>query len=180
MVSSACSRLGSSTIAPRAKLSSTADDFIAEARKRPEISSIYSKFNPRTPAFRLEVDREKAKAQYVSLDDINSTLQSYLGSFYVNDFTFQNRNWQVNIQADPNYRMRVEDIWHLEVRNAKGDRVPLATLIHVKNTSGPAIVNHYNLYPSAEITGILTPDTSSSHALATVVTEAQSTDNPMP
>ena len=57
--------------------------------------------------------------------------------------------------------MRVEDIGRLEVRNAKGDRVPLATLIHVKNTSGPAIVNHYNLYPSAEITGILAPGTSS-------------------
>ncbi len=74
-------------------------------------------------------------------------MQSYLGSYYVNDFTFQNRNWQVNIQADPKYRMRVEDIGRLEVRNASGDRVPLATLIHVKDTSGPAIVNHYNSLP---------------------------------
>ena len=97
----------------------------------------------------------------MSLDDVNNTLQAYLGSYYVNDFTFQNRNWQVNIQADPKYRMRVEDIGRLEVRNAKGDRVPLATLIHVKDTSGPAIVNHYNLFPSAEITGILAPGTSS-------------------
>ena len=88
-------------------------------------------------------------------------MQAYLGSYYVNDFTFQNRNWQVNVQADPKYRMRVEDIGRLEVRNAKGDRVPLATLIHVKDTTGPAIVNHYNLYPSAEITGILAPGTSS-------------------
>ncbi len=88
-------------------------------------------------------------------------MQAYLGSFYVNDFFFQDRNWQVNIQADPRYRMRVEDIGRLEVRNAAGNRVPLATLIKVKNTAGPAVVNHYNLFPSAELTGILDPGISS-------------------
>ena len=123
--------------------------------------ALFSTFSVTQPQIFVEIDREKAKAQAVSLDDVNNTLQSYLGSYYVNDFTFQNRNWQVNIQADPKYRMRVEDIGRLEVRNAKGDRVPLATLIHVKDTSGPAIVNHYNLYPSAEITGILAPGISS-------------------
>ena len=98
-------------------------------------------FSVAQPQIFVEIDREKAKAQLVSLDDVNNTLQSYLGSYYVNDFTFQNRNWQVNIQADPKFRMRVEDIGRLEVRNIKGDRVPLATIIKVKNTSGPAIVN---------------------------------------
>jgi multidrug efflux pump len=132
-----------------------------EGQRRPGIAALFSTFSVTQPQIFVEIDREKAKAQSVSLDDVNGTLQAYLGSFYVNDFTFQNRNWQVNIQADPNYRMRVEDIGRLEVRNAKGDRVPLATLIHVKDTSGPAIVNHYNLYPSAEITGILAPGTSS-------------------
>ena len=132
-----------------------------EGQRQPGIAALFSTFSVTQPQIFVEIDREKAKAQSVSLDDVNNTLQSYLGSYYVNDFTFQNRNWQVNIQADPKYRMRVEDIGRLEVRNAKGDRVPLATLIHVKNTSGPAIVNHYNLYPSAEITGILAPGTSS-------------------
>jgi len=130
-------------------------------QRQPGIAALFSTFSVTQPQVFVEIDREKAKAQSVSLDDVNNTLQSYLGSYYVNDFTFQNRNWQVNIQADPKYRMRVEDIGRLEVRNAKGDRVPLATLIHIKNTSGPAIVNHYNLYPSAEITGILAPGTSS-------------------
>ena len=132
-----------------------------QGQRQPGIAALISTFSVNQPQIFVEIDREKAKAQSVSLDDVNNTLQSYLGSYYVNDFTFQNRNWQVNIQADPKYRMRVEDIGRLEVRNAKGDRVPLATLIHVKNTSGPAIVNHYNLYPSAEITGILSPGTSS-------------------
>jgi len=135
-------------------------------QRQPGIAALFSTFSVTQPQIFVEIDREKAKAQSVSLDDVNNTLQSYLGSFYVNDFTFQNRNWQVNIQADPKYRMRVEDIGRLEVRNAKGDRVPLATLIHVKNTSGPAIVNHYNLYPSAEITGILAPGTSSRQGIA--------------
>jgi hydrophobe/amphiphile efflux-1 (HAE1) family protein len=132
-----------------------------EGQRQPGIAALFSTFSVNQPQIFVEIDREKAKAQSVSLDDVNNTLQSYLGSFYVNDFTFQNRNWQVNVQADPKYRMRVEDIGRLEVRNAKGDRVPLATLIHVRNTSGPAIVNHYNLYPSAEITGILMPGVSS-------------------
>ena len=132
-----------------------------EGQRQPGIGALFSTFSVTQPQIFVDIDREKAKAQSVSLDDVNNTLQSYLGSYYVNDFTFQNRNWQVNVQADPKYRMRVEDIGRLEVRNASGDRVPLATLIHVKNTSGPAIVNHYNLYPSAEITGILAPGVSS-------------------
>jgi multidrug efflux pump len=130
-------------------------------QRQPGIAALFSTFSVTQPQIFVEIDREKAKAQSVSIDDVSNTLQTYLGSYYVNDFTFQNRNWQVNIQADPKYRMRIEDIGRLEVRNAKSSRVPLATMIQVKNTSGPAIVNHYNLYPSAEITGILVPGTSS-------------------
>ena len=70
------------------------------------------------------------------------------------------------MQADPRYRMRVEDIGNLEVRNAAGDRVPLRTLINVRDDSGPAIVNHYNLYPSAEINGGTAPGVSSGQAIA--------------
>jgi multidrug efflux pump len=120
------------------------------------------------PQLFVDIDREKAKAAKISLDDINRTLQSNLGSFYVNDFTFQNRNWQVNVQADPESRLRVEDIGALEVRNSSGDRVPLRTLINVRNDSGPAVVNHYNLYPSAEINGSAAPGVSSGQSIATM------------
>src|SRR4029079_16733621 len=106
------------------------------------------------------------KAQGINLKDIDSTLQAYLGSFYVNDFFFQDRNWQVNLQAAPSYRMKIEDIGNLEVRNGSGDRVPLRTLIDVRYDSGPAIVNHYNLYPSAEINGNTAPGVSSGQAIA--------------
>ena len=137
-----------------------------EGNQDPRLAGLFSSFSVTQPQLYVEIDREKAKAQKITLDDINETLQAYLGSFYVNDFTFQNRNWQVNVQADPSYRMKIEDIGNLEVRNADGDRVPLRTLINVRNDSGPAIVNHYNLYPSAEINGSTAPGVSSGQAIA--------------
>jgi multidrug efflux pump subunit AcrB len=113
----------------------------------------------------VDIDREKAKAQGVSVAEINNTLQAYLGSVYVNDFLFQDRNWQVNVQADPRFRIRVEDIGRLEVRNSAGSRVPLSALIQVRDMAGPAVVNHFNLYPSAEITGVSAPGVSSRQAI---------------
>jgi multidrug efflux pump len=88
-----------------------------------------------------------------------------MGSVYVNDFTFQNRNWQVNVQADPAYRARIDDLGAVEVRNDRGERVPLRTLVNIRNETGPAVVNHYNLYPSAEINGNTAPGTSSGQAI---------------
>ncbi|MGE5820765.1 MAG: efflux RND transporter permease subunit, partial [Deltaproteobacteria bacterium] len=135
---------------------------IVEAGQRdPSFTGLFTSFGVTQPQLFVDIDREKAKAQNVSLDEINTTLQTYLGSIYVNDFSFQGRNWQVNIQADPSFRDKTPDIGRLEVRNGAGERVPLDTFIHVKNTSGPAIVNHYNIYPSAEVNIIPAPGVSS-------------------
>jgi multidrug efflux pump len=132
----------------------------------PQLGALFSSFSVTQPQIFVDIDREKAKAQGVTLDEINKTLQASLGSFYVNDFTFQNRNWQVNVQADPSARLRVEDIGALEVRNGAGDRVPLRTLASIRNDSGPAVVNHYNLYPSAEINGSAAAGVSSGQAIS--------------
>src|SRR5262249_33721708 len=129
-----------------------------------QLVGLFSSFSVTQPQLFVDVDEEKAKAQKIKLQDIDATLQAYLGSVYVNDFFFQNRNWQVNLQAAPKYRMEVKDIGNLEVRNGKGDRVPLRTLIKVRYDSGPAVVNHYNLYPSAEINGSTAPGVSSGQA----------------
>ena len=83
-----------------------------------------------------------------------------------NDFTRFGRNWQVNVQADSQFRARPEDIGKLKVRNAAGQMVPLQTLVKVRDISGPAIVNRYNMYPSAEINGNMAPGTSSGQAIA--------------
>jgi multidrug efflux pump subunit AcrB len=135
---------------------------IVEAGQRDaSFAGLFSSFGVAQPQLFVDIDREKAKAQNISLDEINLTLQAYLGSFYVNDFSFQGRNWQVNVQADPSFRDQMPDIGRLEVRNGAGERVPLETVIKIKNTSGPAIVNHYNIYPSAEVNIIPAPGVSS-------------------
>jgi multidrug efflux pump len=134
----------------------------------PRLVGLFSSFTVSQPQVFVEIDEEKAKAQQIKLQDIDATLQAYLGAYYVNDFFFQDRNWQVNIQAAPSSRMQVEDIGNLDVRNGKGERVPLRTLVKVHYASGPAIVNHYNLYPSAEINGNTAPGVSSGQAITIV------------
>ena len=146
-------------------LQGSVQNFAEEARNQPGLVGVFSTFSVTQPQLYAEIDREKAKAASVSLEDIHATLQTYLGSTYVNDFSFQNRNWQVNVQADPRFRMRTEDIGKLEVRNAAGVRVPLGTFLKLRNTSGPALVNHYNLFPSAELNGATAPGVSSGQAI---------------
>jgi multidrug efflux pump len=126
---------------------------------------LFSSFSANQPQLYVDVDRVKAKRQGVALNDVFETLQVYLGSAYVNDITWFNRNWQVNVQADARYRLRPEDVGKLRVRNASGDMVPLETMITVRDVTGPAIVNHYNSKPSAEISGGTAPGFSSGQAI---------------
>jgi multidrug efflux pump len=149
-------------------LQGSVENLADEGNRDPRLAGLFTSFSVTQPQLYVKVDEEKAKAQQIKLQDIDATLQSYLGSFYVNDFFFQNRNWQVNLQAAPKYRMKIDDIGNLEVRNASGNRVPLRTLITVQYDSGPAIVNHYNLYPSAEINGGTAPGVSSGQAISIV------------
>ncbi|MHB0961042.1 MAG: efflux RND transporter permease subunit [Pirellulaceae bacterium] len=151
-------------------LQGAVQNFADETRSRPELMGVFSTFSVAQPQLYVEIDREKTKAQNVSLDEVHTALQAYLGAAYVNDFSFQNRSWQVNIQADPQYRTRVEDIGNLEVRNTAGHTVPLRTLINVKNISGPSIVNRYNQYPSAELNGAAAPGVSTGEAVALMET----------
>src|SRR5262249_1974891 len=102
---------------------------------------LFSSFRANQPQLYVDVDRVKAKSLGVSLSDVFNTMQVYLGSSYVNDFTRFGRNWQVNAQADSSYRIRPDDVGKLQVRNANGDMVPLATLVHVRDTTGPVLVN---------------------------------------
>ncbi len=141
---------------------------------QPGLVGLFSSFSASQPQLYVDIDRTKAKAAGVQLDDVFDTLQIYLGSAYVNDITKFNRNWQVNVQADARFRLRPEDIGKLKVRNASGGMVPLSTLIEVRDVTGPAIVNHYKLYPSAEISGGTREGTSSGQAIAIMDSLAQS------
>jgi multidrug efflux pump len=137
----------------------------AKGNAQPGLVGLFSSFSANQPQLYVDVDRVKAKRQGVALNDLFETLQVYLGSVYVNDITLFNRNWQVNVQADARYRLRPEDVGKLKVRNAAGEMVPLNTMITVTDVAGPAIVNHYNSKPSAEISGNTAPGVSSGQAI---------------
>lgn len=147
-------------------LQASVANVIDQGNGQSSLAGLFSTFSANQPQLYVDVDRVKAQAQGVDLDTVFDTLQAYLGSAYVNDITLYNRNWQVNVQADANYRLRIEDVGKLKVRNNRGEMVPLSTMITVKDITGPAVVNHYNLYPSAEINGGPAPGTSSGQALS--------------
>ncbi len=138
---------------------------VAAANQTPGVTGLYTTFRAQTPQLFIDIDRAKAKEMGVAMSDIFSTLQIYLGSLYVNDFTLFNRSYQVTAQADAQFRLKPEDIGNLKTRNAKGDMVPLSTVVTVKNITGPDRVVHYNMYPAADITGSPAPGYSSGQAI---------------
>jgi len=134
---------------------------------------LFSSYSANQPQYELPVDREMAVARDVSLTELYDTLGVYFGSAYVNDFTRFGRNWQVIVQADPVFRKEIRDLSTLKVRNRKGKMVSLETFVKEEPTTGPAIVNRYNMYPSAEITGATNPGTSSGDAIRIMETLAK-------
>ena len=147
-------------------LQGSVENVIRTASAQPGLTGMFSGFRANQPQIYLDINRTQAKASGVALNDLFITLQTYLGSSYVNDFTRFGRNWQVIAQADAGFRQKVSDIGRLKVRNASGGMVPVSSLVRVVDTAGPSIVNHYNLYPSAEINGNTSPGTSSGQAIA--------------
>ncbi|HWZ14043.1 MAG TPA: multidrug efflux RND transporter permease subunit [Mucilaginibacter sp.] len=139
--------------------------FIAAVNKRPEIGKAFSFFTAHTPAYQLTIDREKAKKLGVSISDINSALQTYMGSAFINDFTIYGRNFHVLAQADTNYRTNIQNIGQYFVRNQAGTMVPLSTLTSYKVIENAPLISHFNLFRSAEIDGSSAPGYSSGDAI---------------
>ncbi|RME96026.1 MAG: hydrophobe/amphiphile efflux-1 family RND transporter, partial [Alphaproteobacteria bacterium] len=110
-------------------------------------------------------DRQQVKTLDIPLDAVFTTLQAYLGSVYVNDFNKFGRTYQVNVQADADFRRFREDIGRLEVRNRRGQMIPLRTVVSVEKTFGPHVIRRYNMYPAASINGSAAPGFSSGQAL---------------
>ncbi len=126
---------------------------IQEASKRPELMGLYSTFRIQVPQMDINVDREQAMLQGIPLEEVFNALQVYLGSLYVNDFNMFGRTYQVNAQADIDYRLDPEQILSYKVRSASGKMVPLGAVLEITPTIGPDRVMHYNGYPSAELNG---------------------------
>jgi HAE1 family hydrophobic/amphiphilic exporter-1 len=129
------------------------------------LQRVFSTFAANTPQLLIEVDRNKAKALGVSIDDIFSTLQTLLGSQYVNDFNLQQRTYRVYVQADKEFRSNPSDIGQLYVRSQQDQMIPLSNLVKITPTTGAQTINHYNLFRAIEITGSAAPGFSSGQAI---------------
>ena len=147
-------------------LGGTSFRMMVNGSQTPGLAQVFTTFTTRVPQIFVTVDRVKAKSMGVALADLNDTLQTYLGSLYVNDFNRFGRTYQVTAQADANFRLHAEDIARLKTRNAAGDMVPLGTLVDVHETTGPDKVIRYNMYPAADINGVALPGVSSGQAIA--------------
>ena len=147
----------------------------------PALTGLRPNFNANTPQIAVEVDRVRASQLQVSLQDIFSTLQIFLGSAYVNDFNQFDRAYRVYVQADSQFRSNPDDIKRLYVRSAAtngaqtGQMIPLSNLVKITQVNGPSIINHYNLFRSVEINGAAAPGSSSGQAITAMQTVAQET-----
>ena len=131
-----------------------------------QLVGMYSPFTANDPQVTVAIDRQKAKALGVSMQQISSTMGTFMGSTYVNDFDFNNRSYRVYVQADQQFRNTAQDLRQFYVRSDAGQMVPLDNLVAVKETSGPQVIYHYNLFRSAEIDGSPAPGLSSGQGLA--------------
>lgn len=148
-------------------------NFVAEVNKRPEIGRAVSFFTARTPGYKVDVDREKCKKLGVSISDVYNTMQTYLGSRYINDFTIYGRNFRVVAQADTMFRGDIKNLEQYYVRNQSGDLLPLSALITYQTTESAPLITHYNLFRSAEITGGPKDGYSSGQAIAALKETAE-------
>jgi hydrophobic/amphiphilic exporter-1 (mainly G- bacteria), HAE1 family len=134
-----------------AKLQAAVDAVVANASTQSSLQRVQASFRSGVPQYSVEVDRVKTETLQVSVDQVFSTLAGYLGSSYVDQFNKFGRTFQVFVQADSQYRLRIEDIANLTVRNKSGNMIPLGTLVTIKPVVGPSLISLYNLYPSATV-----------------------------
>jgi len=142
-----------------------ANKMIGAANQRPEIGAAFTQFAANTPQIEVEVFRTRAKALGVEIDDVFDTLQSYLGSQYVNDFVLGQRQYRVYVQADGDFRSHPQDIEKLYVRSTDGQLISLATLVSLKEFTGPQTITHYNLFRAIKIQGSPAPGYSTGQAI---------------
>ena len=133
------------------------------------LTGMNTTFTSNDPQLLVSVDREKAKAMGVPFNQVTASLNTFMGSSYVNDFDFNNRSYRVYVQADAPYRRNAQDIHQFYVRSNSGQMVPLDNLASIAETSGPQVIDHYNLFRSAEIDGSPAPGLSSGQGLDKMV-----------
>ena len=146
-------------------MQSVLQKFMAAAQQRKDLTGIFSLYSAHDPQYEVSIDREKAKSMGVSFTQIASAMQVYMGSQYVNDFDFNNRSYRVYVQADKQFRSSARDLSTFYVRADNGQMVPLESLVTIKETSTASVINHYNIFRTAEINGSAAPGYSSGQAI---------------
>ena len=147
-------------------LQDVSEKIVREGEETPGLRDLFCSFRANSPWLYLDIDRSAAKRMGLNMADVFNTLQVYLGSFYVNDFNKFGRTWQVNVQADADFRNQIDDLKRLKVRNMSNKMVPLATFSDVREVTGPTMITRYNLYSAAPINGTPVAGVSSGQALA--------------
>ncbi|WNG26264.1 multidrug efflux RND transporter permease subunit [Cystobacter fuscus] len=147
------------------EIAAATQELVASGNEEGRLRGVFSSFNADTPLLDVEVDRQKAKALGVPVEQIFSTMQIYMGSQYVNDFNYANRTYRVYMQAEQQFRDTPEDIGSFYVRSDSGAMIPLESLVKVTPTVSAQVIRHYNLFRSAEINGQGAPGVSSGQAL---------------
>ena len=146
------------------ELNKATQNLMDKARKDPALAGIFSSYQVSVPKIQADIDREKARAQGVSLTDLFETMQVYLGSLYVNDFNRFGRTYEVNVQADQKFRLQPEQMLRLQTRNGSGQMIPLGAFVNFHETTGPDRESHYNGMLTAEINGGPAPGYSTGQA----------------
>ena len=138
---------------------------VSVGRSQTGLTPLNVTYNASTPQIYADIDRTQVEYKGVSLSNVFSTLSTYMGSTYINDFNKFGRVYQVRAQAEPRFRLKPEDLLQLEIRNSKGEMMPLSAVTSIKEILGPTVLNRYNLYTSASVYGSAAPGFSSGQAL---------------
>jgi HAE1 family hydrophobic/amphiphilic exporter-1 len=138
---------------------------IGASQKSQRVTGLFSAFQANNPQLAVDIDREKARSLGLPISEITNAMQIYLGSAYVNDFDLNNRAYRVYVQADKQFRADPHALGQYYARTNSGQMVPLASVVRVKETTGPQVISHFNLFRSAEINGSAAPGVSSGQAI---------------
>jgi hydrophobic/amphiphilic exporter-1 (mainly G- bacteria), HAE1 family len=156
-------------------ISQQTNELVAKGNASKEMAGLFTSFTANDPQYLVRIDREKAKSLQVSLTQITDTLQTYMGSVYVNDFDFNNRSYRVYVQADSKFRSEAKDMGQYYVRSDTGKMIQLNNLVTVEQTANPQVISHYNLFRSAEINGNAAPGKSTGEGIAAMEALANKT-----
>ncbi|HLI95209.1 MAG TPA: efflux RND transporter permease subunit [Candidatus Baltobacteraceae bacterium] len=159
-------------------LMKTAYGYMALGNRNPNLSQVFTTFRIDAPEYQVHVDREKAKSIGVSLTDVFDTMQTDLGSFYVNNFDYLNRSYRVYVQAQDPYRNSLNSLQYLYVRSQDGGMVPLSGLGTPTMTKSAPVITHYNLFRSIELNGQTPPGKGSGQSIAAMEQLAAQLDPP--